>query len=193
MINFSKQLLQIQVLTPMHKTETGVISLNEKLQEALNKEERVSVRRHLNIAINDKVMQTSNNYDKNIFNGDIGFIKFIDKQNQRVVISFDEKNVEFSFNELDDLVLAYAITIHKSQGSEYDAVVIPVTTQHYTMLQRNLIYTAITRGKKLVVLIGSMKALNIAIRNNHIQKRFSCLEEKLEPLKILTTGHDSIG
>jgi len=138
-------------------------------------------------------MQTSNNYDKNIFNGDIGFIKFIDKQNQRVVISFDEKNVEFSFNELDDLVLAYAITIHKSQGSEYDAVVIPVTTQHYTMLQRNLIYTAITRGKKLVVLIGSMKALNIAIRNNHIQKRFSCLEEKLEPLKILTTGHDSIG
>jgi len=172
-------LLQIQVLTPMHKTETGVISLNEKLQATLNKNERVSVRRHLSIAIDDKVMQTSNNYDKNIFNGDIGFVKFIDKQNQRAVISFDEKNVEFNFNELDDLVLAYAITIHKSQGSEYDAVVIPITTQHYTMLQRNLIYTAITRGKKLVILIGSMKALNIAIRNNRIQNRFSNLEEKL--------------
>ena len=173
----------IQVLTPMHKTDMGVSNLNLILQKRLNPNKRVQVRRHLNIAIGDKVMQTSNNYDKDIFNGDIGFVEHIDEENQIVFVQFDGRRVEFSYGEMEDVILSYAITVHKSQGSEYEAVVLPVTTHHYTMLQRNLLYTAITRGKKLVVLVGSQKALGIAIRNNHIHTRYSDLEEKLKQLK----------
>lgn len=173
----------IQVLTPMHKTDMGVANLNLLLQKRLNPNPKIQVRRHLNIAVGDKVMQTSNNYDKDIFNGDIGFIERIDDENQIVFIRFEQRIVEYSYAEMDDILLSYAITIHKSQGSEYSAVVIPITTHHYTMLQRNLLYTAVTRGKKLVVLIGTKKALYIAVKNSQIQNRFSDLECKLAALR----------
>jgi exodeoxyribonuclease V alpha subunit len=173
----------IQVLTPMHKTVIGVTQLNFRLQKCLNPLVPVNVRRHLNIAPGDKVMQTANNYEKDIFNGDIGFIRAIDEEEQKVWITFDGREVDFSYPELDDVVLAYAITIHKAQGSEYGAVIVPVSTHHYTMLQRNLIYTAVTRGKKLVVLVGTSKALSIAIQNDRIQYRFSDLEGKLAALR----------
>ncbi|MBN2143108.1 MAG: ATP-dependent RecD-like DNA helicase [Candidatus Aureabacteria bacterium] len=169
----------VQVITPMYKSLVGVHELNLRLQARLNPNEKIQVRRNFTLAAGDKVMQTVNQYDKEIFNGDLGFVERIDPENQRVFISFDGKPVEFSFKEMDEVVLAYAITVHKSQGSEYSAVVIPVTTQHYTMLQRNLLYTAITRGKKLVVLVGTDKALHIAIKNNHPQSRCSDLASRL--------------
>ncbi|EKD26005.1 MAG: hypothetical protein ACD_79C01412G0003 [uncultured bacterium] len=175
-------LKDVQILTPMYKSVLGVTNLNEKMQALLNPNEKIPVRRHLNIAVGDKVMQVVNNYEKDIYNGDIGFINSIDTDNQKVFINFDNRVVDYDFNEMDDVTLAYAITIHKSQGSEYNAVIIPVVTQHYTMLQRNLLYTAVTRGKKLAVLIGTKKALGIAIRNNHIQNRYSNLSMKLSQI-----------
>ncbi len=178
----------VQVLTPMHKTDMGVTNLNLLLQKRLNPNPKIQVRRHLNIAVGDKVMQTSNNYEKDIFNGDMGFIESIDDENQIVFIRFEQRIVEYSYAEMDDILLSYAITIHKSQGSEYGAVVIPITTHHYTMLQRNLLYTAVTRGKKLVVLIGTKKALYIAVKNSQIQNRYSDLESKLAVLKEKTSA-----
>jgi exodeoxyribonuclease V alpha subunit len=123
----------------------------------------------------DKVIQTENDYDKDVFNGDIGTIERIDPDEHEVTIRFDERSVKYDFGELDEVSLAYAVTIHKSQGSEFPAVMIPIATQHYMLLQRNLIYTGITRGKKLVVLIGQKKALAIAVRNDRPQKRCSGL------------------
>jgi len=121
----------------------------------------------------DKVIQTENDYDKDVFNGDIGTIESIDTVDQEVTIRFDERRVTYDFGELDEVSLAYAVTIHKSQGSEFPAVVIPLATQHYMLLQRNLIYTGITRGKKLVVLVGQKKALAIAVHNDRPQRRYS--------------------
>ena len=123
----------------------------------------------------DKVIQTENDYDKDVFNGDIGTIESIDTVDQEVTIRFDERRVTYDFGELDEVSLAYAVTIHKSQGSEFPGVVIPLATQHYMLLQRNLIYTGITRGKKLVVLVGQKKALAIAVHNDRPQRRYSGL------------------
>jgi exodeoxyribonuclease V alpha subunit len=132
------------------------------------------------IRVGDKIMQMRNNYDKDVFNGDIGRIVAIDRELQEVVIDFDGRQVSYEFPELDELTLAYAISVHKSQGSEYPVVVMPILTQHFMLLQRNLLYTGITRGKKLVILIGTKKALAIAIKNNTPQKRFTMLKERLK-------------
>jgi exodeoxyribonuclease V alpha subunit len=127
----------------------------------------------------DKVMQTVNDYDKDIFNGDIGFVQDLDMDAQEVVLDFDGRLVSYGFGELDEVIPAYATTIHKSQGSEYPAVVIPLSTQHYVMLRRNLVYTGITRGRKLVVLVGQRKALRIAVRDSKAERRWSKLHQWL--------------
>ena len=125
------------------------------------------------------MMQTINDYDKDVFNGDLGFVHAINLDAQELMVDFDERLVSYEFGELDEIVPAYAITIHKSQGSEYPAVVIPLSTQHYPMLQRNLVYTGITRGKRLVVLVGQRKALTIAVRNSRAERRWSKLHQWL--------------
>ncbi len=170
----------IQVLTPMHKGSAGAGNLNMLLQQALNPETRLIKRGDREYRLGDKVMQIRNNYDKDVFNGDIGRVCVVNPKEKELTVRFDdEKNVIYAFNELDELVPAYAISIHKSQGSEYPAVVIPVLTQHYVLLQRNLIYTGVTRGKKLVILVGAPKALSIAVKNNRMQKRYTRLAQRL--------------
>jgi exodeoxyribonuclease V alpha subunit len=165
----------------MHRGLIGAANLNVELQKSLNPSSKVEINRGGNIfRIGDKVMQIRNNYDKDIYNGDIGKITKIDREIQEVAINFDGKEVNYEFSELDEIVLSYAISIHKSQGSEYPAIVIPLLTQHYMMLQRNLLYTAITRGKKLVVLVGSKKAIAIAVRNNQPLKRYTRLKIRLQ-------------
>ncbi|MEE2754028.1 MAG: ATP-dependent RecD-like DNA helicase [Candidatus Latescibacterota bacterium] len=169
----------IQVLSPMHRGESGVQSLNERLQNALNPKGTEVVRASVCYRDGDKVMQIRNNYDKDVFNGDIGRIESIDTFEQELVVRFGDRSVQYEFGELDELVLAYAITVHKSQGSEFRAVVVPITTQHFVMLQRNLIYTAITRAKSLVVMVGTKNALAIALKNNAICQRNTTLVERL--------------
>jgi len=169
----------IQVLSPMHKGTAGAGNLNVQLQKVLNPSEAGIVRGNRNFRINDKVMQIKNNYDKGVFNGDLGRIRKIDPENQEVIISFDGLDVTYDYIELDELALAYAVSIHKAQGSEYPAVIIPVLTQHYILLQRNLIYTAVTRGKNLVVMVGSRKALKIGLKNNHMEMRHTDLMHRL--------------
>jgi len=169
----------IQVLTPMHRGLLGVSMLNERLQEVLNSNAGKIIRGYKFFKLNDKVMQVVNNYQKEVFNGDIGYITAISPEEQEVSVNFDGRTVNYDFSETDEIMLAYAVSIHKAQGSEYPAVVIPVMTQHYVLLQRNLIYTAITRGKKLVILIGSKKALAIAVRNNKPGSRHTMLKERL--------------
>lgn len=169
----------IQVLTPMHRGVVGATNLNIELQRHLNPSGDELARGGRTFRSGDKVMQIRNNYDKDVYNGDIGRIKRIDREEQEVAVDFDGRIVSYDFSELDELVLAYATSVHKAQGSEYPAVVIPVLTQHYVLLQRNLLYTGITRGKKLVVLVGTRKALSIAIHNNKPQKRYSRLRERL--------------
>ena len=170
----------IQVLTPMHKGVVGAGNLNVELQKALNPGEGGVVRGNRNYRVNDKVMQIKNNYDKEVFNGDIGRITRIDEEAQEVTISFDGRDVAYDYTDLDEIVLAYAVSVHKSQGSEYPAVVIPILTQHYVLLQRNLIYTAVTRGRKLVVMVGTKKALAIGVKNDKTQKRFTYLRHRLK-------------
>jgi exodeoxyribonuclease V alpha subunit len=173
----------VQVLCPMNRGSLGVRELNTALQQVLNPvraEEPVAERFGWRFQMRDKVIQTENDYDKDVFNGDIGTIEHIDPVEHEVTIRFDERRVEYDFGELDEVSLAYAVTIHKSQGSEFPAVVIPLATQHYMLLQRNLIYTGITRGKKLVVLIGQKKALAIAVRNDRPQRRYSGLLASLQ-------------
>ena len=176
----------IQVLAPMHKGIVGVENLNRELQKALNPALHASrsplheLERFGKIyRVGDKVMQLVNDYDKAVFNGDLGIIQSIDKENNTMGIRFDDVDVEFEFSDLDEVVPAYATTIHKSQGSEYPCVIIPILTQHYVMLQRNLIYTAITRGRRLVIMIGTKKALAIAINNNKTAQRFGLLKQRL--------------
>jgi len=168
----------IQVLCPMNRGSLGVRELNAALQGVLNPVRRGedSVERFgCRFQIRDKVIQTENDYDKEVFNGDIGIVEGIDPVEHEVTIRFDGRLVTYDFGELDEVLLAYAVTIHKSQGSEFPAVVIPLATQHYMLLQRNLIYTGITRGKQLLVLIGQKKALAIAVRNDRPQRRYSGL------------------
>jgi ATP-dependent exoDNAse (exonuclease V) alpha subunit len=169
----------IQVLTPMHKGIVGAGNLNAELQNKLNPSQDGITRGAKSFRVGDKVMQIRNNYDKEVFNGDIGRITRIDHEAQEVVISIDGREVVYDFADLDEVVPAYAVSIHKSQGSEYPAVVIPILTQHYVLLQRNLIYTAITRGRKLVIVIGSKKAMRIAVKNNKTQKRYTRLRARL--------------
>jgi exodeoxyribonuclease V alpha subunit len=169
----------IQVLTPMHKGTLGAENLNLQLQGSLNPGQEGIVRGNRTLQVHDKVMQIKNNYDKEVFNGDIGRIERIDLENQVVTVSLDGRKVPYDFSELDEIVLAYAISVHKSQGSEYPAVVIPVHTQHYLLLQRNLIYTAVTRGKRLVVIVGTKKALAIGIRNDRMERRYTYLKYRL--------------
>jgi len=169
----------IQVLTPMHRGTVGAENLNAELQKALNPREEEVVRGNRSFRLNDKVMQVKNNYDKEVFNGDIGRIIRIDPENQEVTLSFDGREVPYDFTDLDEIVLAYAVSVHKSQGSEYPAVIIPILTQHYVLLQRNLIYTGVTRGRKLVVMAGTRKALAIGIRNDRTEKRYTYLRYRL--------------
>jgi exodeoxyribonuclease V alpha subunit len=169
----------IQVLTPMHKGVVGADNLNTELQKSLNPSQAEIIRGNRNFRINDKVMQIRNNYDKEVFNGDIGRIVGIRPDENEITVLFDGRNVAYEFYELDELVLAYAVSVHKSQGSEYPAVVIPVLPQHYILLQRNLIYTAVTRGRKLVVMVGTLKALAMGIQNDKTQRRFTYLRQRL--------------
>ena len=169
----------IQVLTPMHKGTVGAENLNAELQKALNPREDEVIRGNRSFRLNDKVMQVKNNYDKEVFNGDIGRIIRIDPENQEMTLSFDGRDVVYDFADLDEIVLAYAVSVHKSQGSEYSAVIIPILTQHYVLLQRNLIYTGVTRGRKLVVMAGTRKALAIGVKNNRTKKRYTYLRDRL--------------
>ncbi|MFC1980046.1 ATP-dependent RecD-like DNA helicase [Chloroflexota bacterium] len=169
----------IQVMTPMHRGTVGVANLNAELQNLLNPNGKAVARGGRLFRVNDKVMQIKNNYEKDTFNGDIGRIVGIDLEEQKLMVKFEDRVIDYDWSELDELVLAYAISIHKSQGSEYPAVVIPLLTQHYIMLQRNLLYTAITRAKRLVVLVGSKRAIAIAIKNNKVQFRYTNLRTRL--------------
>ena len=170
----------IQVLTPMHKGVIGAQNLNQVLQEALNKSQVELSRGGRMYKLGDKVMQIKNDYDKDVFNGDIGRIAGIDTEEQEVIVDFDGRQVTYDFSDLNELVLAYAVSVHKSQGSEYPVVVMPVHISHYMLLQRNLIYTGVTRARKLVIIVGTKKALSIGIRNNKIQSRFTGLSRRLK-------------
>jgi exodeoxyribonuclease V alpha subunit len=172
----------IQVLCPMNRGSLGIRELNVRLQNELNParaDEPVVEKFGWQFRPRDKVIQTENDYDKDVFNGDIGQVLKIDPVEHEVTIRFDQREVVYDFGELDEVSLAYAITIHKSQGSEFPAVITPLAMQQYMLLQRNLVYTGITRGKKLVILIGQRKALGIAVRNNRMENRFSGLLERL--------------
>ncbi len=177
----------IQVITPMRRTVIGVENLNGELQKALNPpgwgKAEIAVGRGFSFRTGDKVMQIRNNYGKEVYNGDIGTIRAIDQEGGQVAVSLPgesgPRNVVYERDELDELVLAYATTVHKSQGSEYPAIVMPVSTQHYLMLQRHLLYTAVTRARRLVVLVGTKKALAIAVHNNKLEERFSRLADRL--------------
>jgi len=170
----------IQVITPMHRGAAGAENLNALLQERLNPSGAALQRGGTTYRENDKVMQTRNNYDKEVFNGDIGRIRSVNAEDGQIVVQFEEQAVQYDAEDLDELVPAYAITVHKSQGNEYPAVVLPLLTQHYMLLQRNLLYTALTRGRKLVVMVGSRRALRIAIRNTQTRQRFTRLRDRLQ-------------
>jgi exodeoxyribonuclease V alpha subunit len=170
----------IQVLTPMHRGIVGGTNLNRELQKALNPGDEGVSRMGRLYKVNDKVMQILNNYDKEVYNGDIGRILSIDAEAQEIIVSIDDREIPYDYSEMDELVHAYAVSIHKSQGSEYPAVVIPILTQHYILLQRNLLYTGVTRGKKLVVIVGTRKAMAIAVRNNKTEKRYTLLSERMK-------------
>ncbi|MGZ6193206.1 MAG: SF1B family DNA helicase RecD2, partial [Syntrophales bacterium] len=169
----------ILVLTPMHRGTIGAGNLNTELQKALNPGEDGVLRGGRLFRVNDKVMQIVNNYDKEVYNGDIGRIASIDEEAKEVKVIIDDRDIIYDYSDLDELVHAYAISVHKSQGSEYPAVVIPILTQHYVLLQRNLLYTGVTRGKKLVVIVGTKKAMAIAVKNNKTAKRYTLLKERL--------------
>jgi exodeoxyribonuclease V alpha subunit len=172
----------IQVLSPMYRGPVGVNTLNEILQASINPPVAGKVEKNVfgqTFRPGDKLMQIQNNYDKNVYNGDIGHLTNIDLVNQTLTVDFEGRHVSYDWSEADQLVLAYAVSVHKAQGSEYPAVVVPLVTQHYIMLQRNLLYTAITRARKLCVIIGSRRAIGIAVRNDKISHRFTALDWRL--------------
>lgn len=171
----------IQVLTPMQRGVVGAANLNVALQQALNHNTAALVRGGYTFKEGDRVMQLRNNYDKDVYNGDLGYVRSVDMEERTLTVDFDGQMVEYEASELDELTLAYATTIHKSQGSEYPIVVMPVLMTHYVMLQRNLIYTGITRAKKICVLVGQTKALAYAIHNMKVLKRNTRLKERLAP------------
>jgi exodeoxyribonuclease V alpha subunit len=171
----------IQVLTPMNRTLLGARQLNQVLQASLNPPHgQAEIERFGCVfRVGDRVIQTENDYNKDVFNGDLGVIQDINRIEQKMIVRFPEKPVEYDFGDLDELSLAYALTIHKSQGSEYPAVVIPLHTQHYMLLRRNLLYTAVTRGKQLVVIVGTQKALGIAVRRPDTHRRLTALARRV--------------
>ncbi|MCK5098400.1 MAG: ATP-dependent RecD-like DNA helicase [Desulfobacteraceae bacterium] len=172
----------IQVLTPMHRGLAGSANLNIELQKVLNREKKglpTLTRGNRHYRVNDKIMQIKNNYDKLVFNGDIGIIEQINYETRKVIIIYNKREVEYDFAELDQIIHAYAVSIHKSQGSEYPVVILPIVTQHYILLQRNLIYTAVTRGKKLVIMVGTKKALAMAVNTVKSKTRYTGLRNRL--------------
>lgn len=170
----------IQVLTPMRRGAAGAANLNIKLQEALNQNRVCLKRAGTEYRVGDRVMQIRNNYFKGVFNGDIGFVEEVDTEDDELLVRFDGRLVDYEMADLDELVLAYAITIHKSQGSEFPYVVMPLMTSHFMMLQRNLLYTGVTRAKKGLILVGEKKAVYIAVKNNKIVERNTRLSERLK-------------
>ncbi|NLV73120.1 MAG: ATP-dependent RecD-like DNA helicase [Chloroflexi bacterium] len=181
----------IQVLSPMHRGPAGVTALNDGLQQALNPNNRRLPEVTLEgrtWRISDRMMQLRNDYQKEVYNGDIGRLARIDREEQTLTVLYDDRMVSYEWSEADALTLAYAISIHKSQGSEFPVVIVPLLTSHYIMLQRKLLYTAITRARKLCILVGSRKALAIAVRNAHVQERYSGLSERLVELLPVVTG-----
>jgi exodeoxyribonuclease V alpha subunit len=178
----------IQVLCPMNRGEVGARGLNLALQKVLNPQAGPVVQRFgWSFAANDKVMQIENDYDKDVYNGDIGFVVAVNEETSELTIDFDGRRVDYLPDELDQVVLAYATTVHKAQGSEYPAVVVPVSTQHYPLLQRNLIYTGMTRGRKLVVLVGQVKALALAVKGQRASRRWSKLKDRLVGQDVVAT------
>lgn len=173
---------EIQVLAPMKKGVIGTENLNQALQQILNPKETALFRAGFKFQVGDKVMQIRNDYKREVFNGDIGFIQEIEPDEQQVVVRFEERDVLYDYSDLDELILAYAISIHKFQGSECPCVVMPVHTSHFMLLHRNLLYTGITRGKKLVVLVGTKKALAIAVKKDDVMKRHTSLQQTLMEL-----------
>lgn len=171
--------LDIQVLSPMNRGQIGNRNLNEVLQKKLNPSNDPLIKLGRTFHVNDKVMQLRNNYDLNVYNGDVGYIRHIDREEHELIVEIDGKDIVYDFADLDQLTLAYAVSIHKYQGSECPCIVLPVHTSHYMMLYRNLIYTGITRGKKLVILVGSKKALHMAVSNAKAIQRYTGLEEAL--------------
>lgn len=172
----------IQVLSPMHRGPAGARALNEKLQARLNplRYDRPEYRSGSRVfRPGDRVLQLRNNYDKDVFNGDIGRIETIDLEESEIRVDFEGRSVTYEFSDVDELTLAYAMSVHKSQGSEYPVVVLPLMTQHYMLLQRNLLYTAITRAKKMVVIVGTRKAIAMAVKNDKITARWTALTERL--------------
>jgi len=169
----------IQVLTPMHRGEAGTINLNQQLQQVLNQSRDGIEARGIKFKLNDKVMHLKNNYEKDVFNGDIGIVHEVIKSENKLLVDYDGRIVEYDILELDELTLAYTISVHKSQGSEYSAVIIALTTAHFPLLQRNLLYTAMTRGKRLVIIVGSSRALELALNNNKTALRLTGLKQKL--------------
>ncbi|MDK1020712.1 MAG: ATP-dependent RecD-like DNA helicase [Candidatus Hydrogenedentes bacterium] len=170
-------LRDVQLMSPMHRGETGVENLNRALQDALNPKGAAVPGK--NFRLGDKVIQLRNNYELDVYNGDVGIVTLLEEEVKELHVQFDDRVVLYSFDDLDNLGLAYAITVHKSQGSEYPAVILPLSTQHYLLLQRNVLYTAITRGKRLVIIVGDPKALNIALRNTDVSRRNTRLAERL--------------
>ena len=173
-------LADVQVLVPMRKNVLGTDNLNYEIQKALNPTGDSILRGGMTFRVGDRVMQLRNNYDKDVFNGDVGFVKAVSASDRSMVVTFDGRPVRYEAGDLDELVLAYAMTIHKSQGSEYPAAIVIMHTQHYVMLQRNLLYTAITRGKKLVLLMGVPYAIDQAIKSNTVRERRTSLAERLQ-------------
>jgi exodeoxyribonuclease V alpha subunit len=170
----------VQVLTPMHKGTLGAVNLNHRLQALLNPSASDFLKRGpYSFRPGDKIMQTKNDYELNVFNGDLGRVVSIDPEDKKLIARFDDRSVTYGPTEMEALTLAYACSIHKSQGSEYPAVVVPVSTQHYVMLHRNLFYTAVTRGRRLVVLVGSRRALEMAVKNEEQAHRHSGLASRL--------------
>jgi exodeoxyribonuclease V alpha subunit len=187
-------LRDIQVLSPMNKSELGVNALNQRLQEVLNPAPpnvKQVERFGRTFRVGDKVIQVQNDYQKDVFNGDIGRVAAIEPVDQELTVDYDGRLVTYDFNELDELSLAFTCTIHKAQGSEYPAVVIPLHTQHFVMLQRNLLYTGVTRGKKLVALVGSRKALYIAVQKQDTAFRYSMLRQRLQAADSADAATDS--
>jgi exodeoxyribonuclease V alpha subunit len=169
----------IQVLTPMRRGELGVVNLNSVLQELLNPEGETVERGSRLFRVGDKVMQVRNNYDLGVFNGDLGRVISVDREERQMTVRFDERSATYDWSDLDELALGYACSIHKAQGSEYPVVVIPLHTQHYALLQRNLLYTGITRGRRLVVVVGMRRAIDIAVGNNRVRSRHTRLAARL--------------
>ena len=172
----------IQVLSPMKRGVIGAEMLNDALQTLLNPSDKPLFRSGGRFHVNDKVMQIRNNYDKKVYNGDIGRIIDIDSAEQTMNIAFDDKLVSYEFAELDEIVLAYATSVHKYQGSECPCIVMPIHTSHFKLLHRNLLYTAVTRGKRQVYLVGTKKAIGIAVGNDQVQKRYTGLEGAIKEM-----------